>query len=432
MQNSIEIKKLPIPLTLKDSRKITRSFVTGLACPPVRKHFVDGYSYVLPSEVLPIAISRGMKFEHFNTDNDYSNAFECRSIFHAKYIKEIVNTFTNTRMNRNHDSDDEDEDMPTLCVPLGLWSDGCDTGSASKANRNLVKLTTLHFVNPQINEENVFPVGLGDHNGNHDYIQRKIMDDLIDLTKSVQKYYVPSFNKLVRIQFFIAYIIQDRVEHCEFTGFSGHNGLCSTVPSLSCPIKINSENNTCESTITLLKQIQSCPSCFERRFIYFSQGYYNQAVSCNNICNICYDWNLHNVQYNPHADYPMEMNNNNNNILSAKEITFESMRMACEIIFEKLYLHKWSKKIALRYAQVECVKNSIVDDIYRYPRADSYYPKNWIIRYKPVLVTVESLTIQFFWIVTHPFCSFCQDINWLTMTCYVSFLYIVLLNMTLQ
>ena len=69
--------------------------------------------------------------------------------------------------------------MPTLCVPHGLWSDGCDTGSASKANRNLVKLTTLHFVNPQINEENVFPVGLGDHNGNHDYIQRKIMDDLI-------------------------------------------------------------------------------------------------------------------------------------------------------------------------------------------------------------------------------------------------------------
>ena len=189
------------------------------------------------------------------------------------------------------------------------------------------------------------------------------------MTKSVQKYYVPSFNKLVRIQFFIAYIIQDRVEHCEFTGFSGHNGLCSTVPSLSCPIKINSENNTCESTVSLLKQIQSCPSCFERRFIYFSQGFYNQAVSCNNICNSCYDWNLHNVQYNPHADYPMEMNNNNNNILSAKEITFESMRMACEIIFEKLYLHKWSKKIALLYAQVECVKNSIVNDIYKYVKS---------------------------------------------------------------
>ena len=366
LEKGTKINKMPLPLTLKDTRKITRSFVTGLVCPQVHKHFVDGYAYVLPSEVLPIAIANGIKFEHYNVRND-NHTFNGRSIFQARYIKEIVNKFNSVRMTFMNDSDDEEKYLPTLYVPLGLWSDGCDTGSASKANRNLVKLTTLHFVNPQINEEHVFPVGLGDHNGNHDYIRNKLMDDLADLTNSIQKYYVPSFNQLVKIKFFVAYVIQDRVEHCEFTGFSGHNGLCSTVPTLSCPIKMNVENDTsAESTVTLLKQIQSCPTCFERRFLCFSEGYYDQAVSSTNDCSNCYDWNLHKVQYVPPEDYPMEIINGNNNLLTAKEITFESMRRACEVMFEKLYLHEWTKAITMRYAQVECVKNSIVDDIYRY------------------------------------------------------------------
>ena len=145
----------------------------------------DGYAYVLPSEVLPIAIANGITFENYEVGNDNHNAFNGRSIFHARYIKAIVNRFNNIRMNFTNNSDDGEEHPPTLYVPLGLWSDGCDTGSASKANRNLVKLTTLHFVNPQINEEHVFPVGLGDHNGNHDYIRKKIMDDLANLTHSI-------------------------------------------------------------------------------------------------------------------------------------------------------------------------------------------------------------------------------------------------------
>ena len=77
------------------------------------------------------------------------------------------------------------------------------------------------------------------------------------LTTTIQRYYVPSFEKVVNFKCFIAYSIQDRVEHCDFTGFSAHNGICSTVPSLSCPIKIN-DNDTSPSAVSLLKPIQSC------------------------------------------------------------------------------------------------------------------------------------------------------------------------------
>ena len=362
---SIPLNKLSIPLTLKDARRITRSFVTGLVIPQVHRHIVDGYAYVLPSEVLPIAMASGIKFECFKSGRNCSNVFEERSIFHTRYIKRIVDEFSNEDINSSNDNED---DEPILCVPLGLWSDGCDAGSASKANRNLVKLTTLHFVNPQIDEEHVFPVGLGDQNGNHEYICKKIMDDLEALCNSFQMYYAPSFNKLMKIKFFIAYIIQDCVEYGEFTGFSGHKGLCSTVPSLSCPIKMNNDENTSESTVTLLKQIQSCHSCFERRFLYYSQGYYNLAVCSNKNCSNCYDWDLRSVQYIPHTDYPMEMNQSNNNILRAKDISFDSMRKACIVMFEKLYLHEWSQKTTLRYGQVECVKTSTIMDIYKYAK----------------------------------------------------------------
>ena len=41
-----------------------------------------------------------------------------------------------------------------------------------------------------------------------------------------------------------------------------------------------------------------------------------------------------------------------------------------------------------------------------YPNTNCYYPKIWIVRYKHVPVTVESVTIQKFWIVTESFSSF--------------------------
>ena len=42
----------------------------------------------------------------------------------------------------------------------------------------------------------------------------------------------------------------------------------------------------------------------------------------------------------------------------------------------------------------------------KYPSTNSYYPKIWIVRYKHVPVTVESVTIQKFWIVTESISSF--------------------------
>ena len=51
------------------------------------------------------------------------------------------------------------------------------------------------------------------------------MDDLKKLMTELQEYYIPSIERTANIQFFIAYLIQDRVEHCEFTGFHQTKGF---------------------------------------------------------------------------------------------------------------------------------------------------------------------------------------------------------------
>ena len=58
------------------------------------------------------------------------------------------------------------------------------------------------------------------------------------------------------------------------------------------------------------------------------------------------------------------------------------MRKACEVMFEKLYLHEWSQKVTLQYGQVECVKNSIIMDIYKY--AKRIQPKSKPFAQRPV------------------------------------------------
>ena len=87
------INKLAIPFTAKDARRIARYFVTGLVCPLVNKHHMDGYAYVLPSDILPIAIATGVTFEHIDINRNFLNQIHQRLIFNTRYVKDMVNKF---------------------------------------------------------------------------------------------------------------------------------------------------------------------------------------------------------------------------------------------------------------------------------------------------------------------------------------------------
>lgn len=164
------------------------------------------------------------------------------------------------------------------------------------------------------------------------------------MSQSLKKCYVPALKKLVQIKFFIAYYIQDRVEHCEFTGFSSHNGICSTIPGFSCPILIGNNSSSCDK-VTLVKQIHSCDGCFQRRLLYHFEELYNESFRSKYSCHKCCDWDVDKVEFHPHEDYPIEfMQNNIDGSFKSKKITYETMIQACDIMFEKFTYTNGLKK----------------------------------------------------------------------------------------
>ena len=87
------------------------------------------------------------------------------------------------------------------------------------------------------------------------------MQDLTLMHNTKKLCYVPSLKKLVFIRFFLAYVIQDRVEHCDWTGFSGHGGVFSTVPCISAPITIMGSRSEHQHSIRCEKDLASCEKC---------------------------------------------------------------------------------------------------------------------------------------------------------------------------
>ena len=90
-------------------------------------------------------------------------------MFRFPDIKNQINKMLNYENEADY-SEVNNVQYDTLNVAIGLWSDGCDAGGASKANRSLVKLTTIHVTNPLFDESHVFPIAFGSNKGDHERI----------------------------------------------------------------------------------------------------------------------------------------------------------------------------------------------------------------------------------------------------------------------
>ena len=153
---------LPLPTTVSEARHLLEnktSFIQMLPIPEIHFHPYDGYSYVMPSDVLELSLAFGIDTEEVfhrqlgRNDSTLSH----RSIFRTPNMIEKMSM---------HSENPEEPD--TLYVPIALWSDGFDAGSQAKSNRSMVKLTTLHIPHPSLSKEHVFPIALGRHVANHD------------------------------------------------------------------------------------------------------------------------------------------------------------------------------------------------------------------------------------------------------------------------
>ena len=354
-----ELKFVPVklPSTEKESRDIVDNkygFVQNLLIPAVHQHDEDGCSYVFPSEAMELAICMGLKLEDVGHEELVTfNNLDTRSIFRSDAIYDKIEV----------DHPDSDSEPPCRYVIFGLWSDGCDVGSQCKANRSQVKLTTVHIPHPEVTMDHVFPVSLAKSKADHHALRTTIWKDIEKITTTSRRCYIPSKKQTVPVRFIFGYLILDRPEHSEWTGFGSHAGTFSGVPGVSCPIVVE-KNSVLSITypIQVQRSLGSCKDCYLIRKNHLNQSTTTQIQNIQN-CSQCDDWDLLSCTYEPNKEYP-EDSPFFSQSMKAKKITFESMKDACQTIFEFIYLHKWTKAQVDRFAQVECLKKDIVQAIY--------------------------------------------------------------------
>ena len=64
----------------------------------------------------------------------------------------------------------------------------------------------------------------------------------------------------------------------------GHNGIFSSIPSLSCPIVTNQNNKSAAESITVRKILSFCKKCNNKRIQYLKQEEFCNAFSCSSDC----------------------------------------------------------------------------------------------------------------------------------------------------
>ena len=320
---------IKLPTTNIHARRILEgknSFVSNLLIPRIYC-LTDGYSYVQPSESLPLAMGLGLDFEQMTAqqirDPVITQSLRLSSIFRSPAIQNKIISITAESFLTSCPTEDIYE------VPCGLWMDGFDNSGSSKKLRSVLKLITYHICNHNVSLDHVYLGGLGKDSGNHNLIRNKIMDDFFLREKNPVKCFIPSLKKSAYIRFFLGYVIMDRVEHAEFTGFMAHSGIFSSVPGVSCPIAI-SKTLTCASGITVKKYLASCSTCYSKRMKFYSQtDFLNGSVSVSN-CPLCDDWDMKLVKYEPHKEYPREERVDGVTLtLGYMDITFDTMIQCC-------------------------------------------------------------------------------------------------------
>ena len=367
LSDGVEYVKVKLPSKANEIRMLTEgsySLLQNLLIPRIYTLHC-GYAYVLPSECLRLSIAMGSSVDLVTMEDIESSTFPTRSIYHSPEIQEKIRSLHITASGNS----------PKYYVAIGLWSDGCDIGGTSKSNRSLVKLTTIHIPHKTVNKHHVYPIGLGSHKSDHEELRKIILSDFDVMEEKSMKCYVPSMQQTVDIHFFLAYIVQDRVEHSEFTGFMSHSGTFSTIPGLSFPIRVDNMqsliidgNDLSQTRTTSVKPLSSCASCLKKRKSSFEDCQYNDAHQSNNLCIECYDWNVFNVKFKPQKDYPTEHNEFFSDEMKSKVITFDTMKNACKVMYSRLWTKTWSVANAKSFAQIECLRNDLSSSIIDHAR----------------------------------------------------------------
>ena len=364
----LDVVDVKLPISVPDIRQILEaehSLLKNLLLPPITYHD-SGNSYVMPSDILRLAICMGVEFEAvsgrtYNNKDARRRDLHKRSIYRCSVVRDLIGA-----------SDICDD---VITVLYGFWSDGCYCGTESKGKRNQAKMTTIHIAHYSVTERHVFPIIFGKKGDNDDEVKETIIQDMIRLSNTTIPCYVPHLKRVCKIRFVLGYALQDRPEHAETTCFMGANGTFSRQVNMSCPISTTTEETHDEDSPpnTFCKQLKSCKRCWNKRVQFIQRRNYHEAARSRR-CSDCYDWDLVSVEFYPHKEFPIdvlsatEVSAFNEGALKTKVITFDSMKRACRIIFDKVIRDEWTQVVAGHFARRECIRESVWKRIWKLAR----------------------------------------------------------------
>ena len=285
------VPSLDVPSNENDLRRYTDGVNSILANIPTPKINIteDGSACVLPSQVLRIYLSLGIK---------------------PHVIKSLEDVDTSNGVSMYWQSEQAINEMEELAVPndsstgkvlMCVWSDGFDPNGKNKCNRGSVHVISMSLLAAHNQNEFMlsFVVALSREECDHASI-RKIISDDIESMRHPQDYY--DGEKIVSLQFIKLAQMTDRPERSDHTQIAAHNGKYTMRFGHVCPADT---------------KLYSCSKCFDlrkKRVKSFS----------SRTCRSCYDFDSLKVTFDPPDKYPTALKQNKKK-MRAKKLVFTDM-----------------------------------------------------------------------------------------------------------
>jgi hypothetical protein len=331
---------------------------------------VPGYASVSLIKTLQIVYSRVNGWDNncslIQALGDTNGDKTMRSILVGSLAKSAMHSITNNIPER--------ERKTSILQPIMLWSNSADLNKV-KNNRSSIKVHNIYIAHKEGQSPyNVFPLAIGSGKSSHDSYRATMFEEINSLQDAPVSCHDCNFDHVCLVRFFLLAVVQDRPEHCEFTGTIGHNGKYGALPGYSFPRCICAGSLPGVSTI---KNLSSCHDCYKKRA---GNLYQQQCTETNNpvlsettSCEYCYDWDFTKVQFRTPTRMPKDIPRhcfpsaeNGTNVMTSKKITFDSLREALQYIHDKTYRKEWTdfSKTVLSYASYECLNSAVAKRVY--------------------------------------------------------------------
>ena len=330
-----------IPLDTPSIRRLytegTNSILQQLPHPNIVS--IDGHSYVPISEVIQDCLANDNPICDLKNVSKIYNEEEVQHIWDSKNVKSIVNLIDDS----HHDSNE------TIHIMIVRWSDDFEPNNIKKNKGNSVWTMTITIIGSESNqhhEENTYIVAIGHKGADHSSVERRFLEDIRNINKNDQKYYVAYSKKIVSVRVHLIACVADLPERCDTCNISRGNSNYTTRWGYCSHIKV------------LQKNLRACINCFDSCLKNINDLNFNMSTDCENCLNWDFDRNNELTKFPVPSDFPEDSTH-----VQFQKISFTEMISACEKAEIKYVHNQWTASQVTTYLSHKGIKQTLITKI---------------------------------------------------------------------